>query len=69
MICPRTTRAALVRRTDARPWWRTTIHGRGHAGESASRNSRYWPETAIFIIVDDAQNGHDTVDARRTVAW
>ena len=28
--------------------------------------SRYWPETAIFIIEDDAQNGSDHVDARRT---
>jgi hypothetical protein len=30
-------------------------------------NSPYWPETAIFIIEDDAQNGPDHVDARRTV--
>ncbi len=29
--------------------------------------SRYWPETAIFVIEDDAQNGPDHVDARRTV--
>ncbi len=29
--------------------------------------SPYWPETAIFIIEDDAQNGPDHVDARRTV--
>ncbi|MGH9719524.1 MAG: alkaline phosphatase family protein [Bryobacteraceae bacterium] len=29
-------------------------------------HSRYWPETAIFIIEDDAQNGPDHVDARRT---
>ncbi|MDO8539181.1 MAG: hypothetical protein Q7S40_01975 [Opitutaceae bacterium] len=29
--------------------------------------SRYWPQTAIFIIEDDAQNGPDHVDARRTV--
>ena len=29
--------------------------------------SRYWPETAIFIIEDDAQDGPDHVDARRTV--
>ncbi len=29
--------------------------------------SRYWPETAIFVIEDDAQNGSDHVDARRTV--
>ncbi len=30
-------------------------------------HSKYWPETAIFIIEDDAQNGPDHVDARRTV--
>ncbi|MBI4875068.1 MAG: SMP-30/gluconolactonase/LRE family protein [Acidobacteria bacterium] len=29
-------------------------------------HSRYWPETAIFIIEDDAQNGPDHVDSRRT---
>ncbi len=29
-------------------------------------HSKYWPETAIFIIEDDAQNGPDHVDARRT---
>ncbi|HKA17036.1 MAG TPA: bifunctional YncE family protein/alkaline phosphatase family protein [Blastocatellia bacterium] len=33
----------------------------------AITNSRFWPETAIFIIEDDAQNGPDHVDARRTV--
>jgi hypothetical protein len=30
-------------------------------------HSRYWPQTAIFVIEDDAQNGPDHVDARRTV--
>ena len=30
-------------------------------------HSRYWPTTAIFIIEDDAQDGADHVDARRTV--
>jgi hypothetical protein len=29
-------------------------------------HSPYWPETAIFIIEDDAQDGADHVDARRT---
>src|SRR6185436_16569594 len=29
--------------------------------------SKYWPETAIFIIEDDAQDGSDHVDARRTI--
>ena len=30
--------------------------------------SRYWKESAIFSIEDDAQNGPDHVDAHRTVA-
>jgi hypothetical protein len=34
--------------------------------EAVSR-SKFWPETAIFIIEDDAQNGPDHVDAHRTV--
>jgi YVTN family beta-propeller protein len=29
-------------------------------------HSKYWPKTAIFIIEDDAQDGPDHVDARRT---
>ncbi len=29
--------------------------------------SKYWAETAIFIIEDDAQDGADHIDARRTV--
>ena len=33
----------------------------------AVSHSRYWPDTAIFIIEDDAQDGSDHVDARRTV--
>jgi YVTN family beta-propeller protein len=33
----------------------------------AVTHSRYWPNTAIFIIEDDAQDGSDHVDARRTV--
>ena len=32
-------------------------------------NSRYWPDTAIFVIEDDAQDGPDHVDARRTVGF
>jgi hypothetical protein len=34
----------------------------------AVSHSRYWASTAIFIIEDDAQDGADHVDARRTVA-
>jgi YVTN family beta-propeller protein len=30
-------------------------------------HSKYWAKTAIFIIEDDAQDGPDHVDARRTV--
>jgi YVTN family beta-propeller protein len=33
----------------------------------AVSHSRYWQQTAIFIIEDDAQDGADHVDARRTV--
>lgn len=31
-------------------------------------HSRYWPELALFTIEDDAQDGSDHVDARRTVS-
>jgi hypothetical protein len=34
--------------------------------EAVSR-SRFWKDTAIFIIEDDAQDGPDHVDAHRTV--
>ncbi|HEY1338653.1 MAG TPA: bifunctional YncE family protein/alkaline phosphatase family protein [Bryobacteraceae bacterium] len=33
----------------------------------AVSHSRFWKETAIFVIEDDAQNGPDHVDAHRTV--
>ena len=33
----------------------------------AVSHSRFWPETAIFVIEDDAQDGPDHVDAHRTV--
>ena len=33
----------------------------------AVSHSKSWPETAIFVIEDDAQNGPDHVDAHRTV--
>lgn len=38
----------------------------GKLVEAVSR-SKYWPEIAIFVIEDDAQNGPDHVDAHRTV--
>lgn len=34
----------------------------------AISKSKFWKETAIFVIEDDAQNGSDHVDAHRTVA-
>jgi YVTN family beta-propeller protein len=33
----------------------------------AISHSKYWPEIAIFVIEDDAQNGPDHVDAHRTI--
>jgi hypothetical protein len=30
--------------------------------------SRFWPETCIFVVEDDPQNGYDHVDGHRTVA-
>lgn len=38
----------------------------GRLVEAVSR-SKVWPETALFVIEDDAQNGPDHVDAHRTV--
>ncbi|MFQ5740938.1 MAG: bifunctional YncE family protein/alkaline phosphatase family protein [Acidobacteriota bacterium] len=35
----------------------------------AVSHSRFWPETAIFVLEDDAQNGPDHVDAHRSVAF
>ena len=32
-------------------------------------NSKFWPQTAIFVIEDDAQNGPDHVDAHRSIAF
>ncbi len=39
----------------------------GRVVEGVSR-SKFWKDTAIFVIEDDAQNGSDHVDAHRTVA-
>ncbi len=38
----------------------------GRIVEAVSR-SKFWPQTAIFVIEDDAQDGPDHVDAHRTV--
>jgi hypothetical protein len=34
----------------------------------AISHSRFWPQTAVFVVEDDAQNGPDHVDAHRTIA-
>ena len=39
----------------------------GQIVETISK-SKYWSESAIFVVEDDAQNGSDHVDAHRTVA-
>ena len=48
------------------PAWPATTWPSGGSSRR-SRRSKYWPETAIFVIEDDAQNGPDHVDAHRTV--
>jgi hypothetical protein len=40
----------------------------GRVVEAISR-SRFWKESAIFVLEDDAQNGPDHVDAHRSVAF
>jgi YVTN family beta-propeller protein len=59
----------------ATPGWNTPAAcvasndvGLGKIVEAASR-SRFWPEMAIFVIEDDAQNGPDHVDAHRTTGF
>jgi len=39
----------------------------GQVVEAVSR-SKFWAQTAIFVVEDDAQNGPDHIDAHRTVA-
>jgi Phosphoesterase family len=40
----------------------------GHLLEALSQ-SKFWKETAVFVVEDDAQNGSDHVDAHRSVAF
>jgi YVTN family beta-propeller protein len=37
--------------------------------EIVTSSQRYWKDTAIFILEDDAQNGPDHVDAHRSIAF
>ena len=59
----------------ATPGWRTPT---AYAGDNdlalgqlveAVSHSKFWPQTAIFVVEDDAQNGPDHVDAHRTTAF
>lgn len=40
----------------------------GRVIEAISR-SKFWSQTAVFVVEDDAQNGPDHVDAHRTIAY
>jgi YVTN family beta-propeller protein len=40
----------------------------GRLVEALSK-SKFWKETAVFVVEDDAQNGSDHVDSHRTVAF
>jgi DNA-binding beta-propeller fold protein YncE len=40
----------------------------GRVVEAISRSS-FWPQSAIFVVEDDAQNGPDHIDAHRTIAF
>jgi YVTN family beta-propeller protein len=40
----------------------------GQLVEAVSK-SKFWPETCIFVVEDDPQNGFDHVDGHRTVAF
>jgi hypothetical protein len=40
----------------------------GMVVEAVSK-SKFWKETALFVVEDDAQNGPDHVDAHRTIAF
>jgi YVTN family beta-propeller protein len=41
----------------------------GRMVEAVTHSERYWKQTAIFVIEDDAQNGPDHVDAHRSIAF
>src|SRR6185369_7546664 len=34
----------------------------------AVSQSKFWPDTCIFVVEDDPQNGYDHIDGHRTVA-
>ena len=48
--------------------WLIMIWHWGQIIEAVSK-SKFWKETAIFVIQDDPQSGLDHVDGKRTVAF
>ena len=56
------------RQADADGRWSPTTIWRWAMVVEAVSKSKFWKDTAIFVIEDDAQNGPDHVDAHRTVA-
>ena len=48
------------------PWWPTTTWPWARSSRR-SDHSRFWPETAIFVVEDDPQAGLDHVDGHRTI--
>ncbi len=47
-------------------WWPRTTRPSADFVEAVSK-SRFWKESAIFVVEDDAQDGPDHVDAHRSV--
>ena len=50
-----------------RPPWPTTTW-RWAESSRPSATAKFWPETCIFVVEDDPQNGFDHIDGHRTVA-
>ncbi|HEY0455579.1 MAG TPA: beta-propeller fold lactonase family protein [Verrucomicrobiae bacterium] len=43
-------------------------HSLGMVLDAVTR-SKFWPQMAVFVVEDDAQNGPDHIDAHRTIAF
>ena len=50
------------------PQWPIMTLRSGMIVEGVSK-SKFWPQTAIFVLEDDAQNGPDHVDSHRSPAF
>ena len=66
---------APAQRSHPRHHWPAAARPRPISATTTSRwariveavsHSKFWPQTAIFVVEDDAQNGPDHVDAHRT---